>query len=546
VHPDDGDDVLDGGSGDDTLNAGPGGSFRVFGEPSVDPFESDVSNGADQLRGGSGTDTVSYANRSAAVAVAKDGAANDGSAEERDNVHVDVEAVTGGAGDDKLSGGSERDVFDGGRGSDELEGGSGDDLLVGGAEDGGADRLIGGAGADSLQGNAGRDSLTGGADGDTLAGGGGSDTIAGEDGADQITGGTGLDSISGGSGDDRLDGSQAVLVGADGADTLAGDGGNDTLLGGPGDDTLAGGPGMDTLSGGDGAGDVADYRGARSRVKVSLDDSANDGERGERDNVRFDVEGIRGGAAEDSFFGDGASNRIDGGGGEDYLDGGPGLDDLRAGAARDTVRARDGGVDVVRCGRGVDFAIADPGDIVFDCERVDRGGRRRPVLGRLAILRPLAGTLELALAGTERSIPLQDTIRVPLGSTVDATSGRVRLTVAADRRRRTRAAVLRAGRFVARQPRRDGLTGLRVLRTERGGCSGDEQVLGRLHVRAGRGFRTLGRHASALGRRATWLTEDRCGGTLVRALRGRVVVFDRQEERRVVLRAGRSYLAGAR
>jgi Ca2+-binding RTX toxin-like protein len=545
VHAEDGDDLLDGGDGDDLLNAGPGSSLRVFGEPDVDPFESDVSNGADQLRGGAGTDTVTYANRSAAVAVTKDGSANDGSAEERDHVHMDVEAVTGGSGDDTLLGGSERDTFDGGRGSDELAGGVGDDALIGGPEDGGADRLTGGAGADLLQGNAGRDSLTGGPDGDTLAGGGGSDTIAGDDGADDITGGTGLDSISGGSGDDRLDGGQAVLVGADGADTLAGDGGNDALLGGPGDDTLAGGPGMDSLSGGDGAGDAADYRGARSRVTVSLDGSANDGEPGERDNVGPDVEGITGGGTEDSFYGDGASNRIDGGAGEDYLDGGPGLDELRGGTARDAIRARDGGVDVVRCGSGVDFAIVDRVDLLFDCERVDRGGRRRPVLGRLAVLRPLAGTLQLRLAGTERSIPLQDTVRVPLRSAVDAGSGEVRLTVAGGRRGRTRAAVLRDGRFVARQRRgREALTGLRVLRTERGSCGSDDQVLGRLTVRAGGGFRTRGRHASALGRRATWLTEDRCGGTLVRALRGRVEVVDRRAERRV-LRAGRSYFAGA-
>jgi Ca2+-binding RTX toxin-like protein len=547
VHPDDGDDFMAGGDGNDTLTAGPGSSLRVFGEPDVDPFVSDLSNGADQFGGGAGTDTVTYANRSAAVAVTKDGLANDGSAEERDNVHTDVEAVTGGSGADTLLGGSDRDLLDGGRGSDELHGGLGDDSLTGGAEDGGADRLMGGAGADSLQGNAGRDSLRGGPDGDTLAGGGGSDTIAGEDGADDITGGTGLDSISGGAGDDRLDGSQALLVGADSADTLAGDEGNDTLLGGAGDDTLSGGPGMDSLSGGDGAGDVADYSGARRRVSVSLDDTSNDGEAGESDNVHSDVEGIRGGAAEDSFSGGGASNRIEGGAGEDFLDGGPGVDDLRGGKARDAIRARDGGLDVVRCGAGVDFAIADREDMVFDCERVDRGGRRQPVLGKLAILRPLAGTLKLRLPGTERSIPLRDTLRVPLGFTVDAGSGKVRLTVAADRRGRKRAAVLRGGRFVAHQRRRrNGLTELTVLRTERETCGSDGDVLGRLRARAGSGFRTRGQHASALGRRASWVTENRCGGTLVRALRGRVqVVVHREGERRVVLRAGRSHFARA-
>jgi hypothetical protein len=71
-------------------------------------------------------------------------------------------------------------------------------------------------------------------------------------------------------------------------------------------------------------------------------------------------------------------------------------------------------------------------------------------------------------------------------------------------------------------------------------------VLGRLTLSSFGGFRTRGRLALATGRRATWLTEERCSGTLVRARRGRVIVIDLDLGRRAVLRAGGTYFARAR
>jgi Ca2+-binding RTX toxin-like protein len=548
VHFDEGDDVLDGGPGDDTLNGGPGGSFLLFGEPAVAAFESDVSNGSDNFRGGEGSDAVSYTNRSAAVAVSYNGAADDGSTDERDLVREDVESVQGGSGNDQLSGRPGPDTLDGGRGADRVEGGDGDDVLSGGAEDGGADRLLGGSGADALQGDAGADALTGGPGGDTLAGGGGSDTIAGEEGADSVTGGTGLDSISGGLGDDTLDGSQPVLVGADGADRIAGDAGEDSLVGGPGDDTLAGGSGPDVISGGAGI-DSADYRGARRAVTVTLDGSANDGEPGEHDDVRADVEGVRGGEEEDTQTGNPSSNPLVGGPGEDYIDGAGGSDDLRGGNGRDAIRARDGLRDAVRCGAAADFVIVDRDDVVrSDCELVDRGGRPTPVLGRRIAVRPLRGSLTVRLPGRQRTVPLEDTVSLPLPSALDTRRGAVRVTAALGELRRT-SATLRGGRVLVRQRRvRRAPTGLRVLRPQRSRCRRGSRgrPLARVTVSSPGGFRTRGRLASATGRHATWLTEERCNGTRVRASRGRVLVVDLGSERRVILRAGESHFARAR
>ena len=60
--------------------------------------------------------------------------------------------------------------------------------------------------------------------------------------------------------------------------------------------------------------------------------------------------------------------------------------------------------------------------------------------------------------------------------------------------------------------------------------------------RGGR-FRTHGHNSIATVRGTRWLTEDRCDGTLTRVTEGAVEVRDRRTGRRVLVRAGHSYLA---
>jgi hypothetical protein len=137
---------------------------------------------------------------------------------------------------------------------------------------------------------------------------------------------------------------------------------------------------------------------------------------------------------------------------------------------------------------------------------------------------------------------------VPLPAAIDARGAAVRVTTARVGRG-TRSATLLGGRALIRQ-RRGGRapTGLRVLGPERVKCGREarDRVLGRLTVRSGGGFRTQGQRASATGRRATWLTVERCGGTLIRVRRGSAVVIDHGRELRVVVGAGRTYLARTR
>jgi Ca2+-binding RTX toxin-like protein len=139
-----GPDAISGGSGDDVIDGGLGDD-KLSGDAGVDTFIVRVGDGADVIGGGTASDSISYASRSGAVSVTLDGTANDGEANERDDVRADVENVTGGSGNDTIVGTASANRLDGGAGTDTLRGMGGDDTLIGGA---GYDTLDGGDGVD--------------------------------------------------------------------------------------------------------------------------------------------------------------------------------------------------------------------------------------------------------------------------------------------------------------------------------------------------------------------------------------------------------------
>jgi Ca2+-binding RTX toxin-like protein len=165
-----------GGAGDDSLRSGNGqdwlyggrGHDTLYGQGGDDILIGDA--GGDDMTGGKGTDTVNYRGRTEAVYVGVGHLPDDGRPGEGDNVHVGIEIVEGGAGDDHmrnmgdapvtLSGNGGRDTLLGGAGGadDDLYGGPGRDTLngVGGvstfrAQDGERDVLIGGTGLSGLE-----------------------------------------------------------------------------------------------------------------------------------------------------------------------------------------------------------------------------------------------------------------------------------------------------------------------------------------------------------------------------------------------------------
>lgn len=147
-------DVLDGGPGNDSLGTagidegndtyrgGRDNDTMLGGVFSVTFLGSTSRSGADTFEGGPGFDIVIF-ERPTSVSVSLDGAANDGTTDEGDNVGADVENVTGGEGADRLVGNAGRNRLDGGPGVDVLDGKEGDDTLL--LRDGLNDQKVGSA-----------------------------------------------------------------------------------------------------------------------------------------------------------------------------------------------------------------------------------------------------------------------------------------------------------------------------------------------------------------------------------------------------------------
>lgn len=360
VNGGDGADVISTGLGDDTAVGGAGSDF-VLGEAGNDVLEG--GTGSDVLFGGDGNDTLT---------------GNDGS-----------DVLEGGDGDDQLNGGSGADTLRGGTGVDMLNGHTGSDYLYGGAGndtlngEGGSDRLSGDNGDDLLNGGDGGDVLVGGEGADTLGGNNGDDRLAGDAGNDSLFGGAGSDYMLGGTGNDSLEGGLGhdALYGEDGNDTLAGQDDNDILYGGAGNDglfgggendVLNGGTGGDTLDGGDGI-DTSSYADATAGVYFRLNNADAANFYGEAaGDVFASVENAYGSGFNDKIYGTGSHNVLWGADGDDTLVGEGGNDDLIGGAGNDTLYGGSG-IDRLDGGDGNDLILGGTGaDQLIGGEGTDR------------------------------------------------------------------------------------------------------------------------------------------------------------------------------
>ena len=221
-----------------------------------------------------------------------------------------------------------------------------------------------------------------------------------------------------------------------------------------------------------------------------------------------------------------------------------------------------------RCDIGAfEFAPPPPGPAPpagLPAPRLGRTMNVQVVRGRVYVSLPgNAAFASLSVPGLKgrRFVPLRTARQIPMGSLLDTRRGTVRLTTARD----ATSTKLQSGEFLsgvfqvlqsrARSAR--GLTELRLkgssFRSCRSSARGtgtafaalSRRVVRRLRSRATGRFRTRGRYSAATVRGTSWITYDRCDGTLTRVTRGRVVVRDFRRAKNITLRAGKSYLARA-
>jgi hypothetical protein len=171
-----------------------------------------------------------------------------------------------------------------------------------------------------------------------------------------------------------------------------------------------------------------------------------------------------------------------------------------------------------------------------------------PVLGKSVVAGVVSGRVRIkGKDGKFRTLGANESI--PLGSTVDATKGKVRLTSAAGGGK-TQSGVFYQGAFKVTQTRGSKpVTQLALsgkLSCGKGKASSSARKKKRVRRLWGDGkgrFRTKGRYGAATVRGTKWLTEDRCNGTLLRVKRGVVAMLDFARKKTVLIRRGKSYLA---
>jgi hypothetical protein len=196
----------------------------------------------------------------------------------------------------------------------------------------------------------------------------------------------------------------------------------------------------------------------------------------------------------------------------------------------------------------------------------------RTIVARAALQPPGFEPLKGVRPGGEtpaRFVPLEGIASIPVESTIDARKGQVAMTTDAAFDRGADNGARQAGRFAAaiftiKQSRRRraaaagrSTTDL-VLRTPPGSaraCATASERPPKGIVRSFTGavtgpakgaFRAVGAASTTtVARATTWITQDRCNGTLTEVGRGRATVFDRVARTSVTVRAGQAYRARA-
>jgi hypothetical protein len=183
-----------------------------------------------------------------------------------------------------------------------------------------------------------------------------------------------------------------------------------------------------------------------------------------------------------------------------------------------------------------------------------------PVAGEQVDVAPVSGVVLVKRKGQKTATPLRAGEQIPVGSLVDATDGRVRLTAAAGGGA-TQTADFYGGAFtIAQDKGAKPVTELRLAAPKKA-CAAraaisraggkkkrkrSKKLVQEVWGDGAGSFRTRGAYGSAAIRGTKWLTRDRCDGTFFQAAQGTVSIRDFGRRKTVLLRAPHTYLAKAR
>jgi hypothetical protein len=179
----------------------------------------------------------------------------------------------------------------------------------------------------------------------------------------------------------------------------------------------------------------------------------------------------------------------------------------------------------------------------------------RPLYGQSATVAEVSGSVLVRLSGSDIFIPLSSASTVPLGTTIDATAGTIRLTNVRDRGGKLQHGTFWGGSFTVGQAVQKHAATVLTLTPLDGCATASRRSLSATapkrerhlwgHDSRGR-YVTRGRSAVATVRGTVWLVRDTCAGTFVRVDKGSVSVHDLARHRTVVVTAHHSYLAPRR
>lgn len=357
------------GDGNDTFTArgdtgtgaafdpGTGGALEIYGGAGNDTIlEGPLKTNKELINGGSGTDSVSYSQRTAGVTVqmtvagsGADTLTPDGEATEADDIKDDVEIITGGSAADLLVGlGSVAETITGGAGNDTITGGNAANVLSGGD---GNDRFV-----ETLATSI----------GETITGGNGIDTI--DYGARTTTAAlvVSLDAaLTSGlaSENDSLGADIENIIGGTGADSLVGNALNNVIQGRLGLDTIDGGAGIDTVDYSDRtAGVNVTLVGTTASGLLTCAATAQGSATVELDLICESIENATGGSGADTLTGGAGANELVGGDGLDTLLGAAGDDILEGGSASNT------DANILTGGAGIDVCYGGTANVKTTCE----------------------------------------------------------------------------------------------------------------------------------------------------------------------------------